>query len=321
MESLRFEANAGDYPACRPSFGEAILDDTLAGLRAGCVPEAMQKLFTGLLQFRRDAGDEAWSHFAKHDFPAHPVRPLLHESPFGRRSFEKPRGYAGDAVLLDYIYDPSSMPCDTDLGHEISAFETQTTACRSVRSRKDILARTIDETAAEFARPRIASIACGHLREAAQAAAVRAGRIGEYLAIDQDRESLAVVEREYGLLGVTPVHDTVRSLLGGKSPFSGFHLVYAAGLYDYLPAPVAARLTAVLFQMLAPGGRLLVANFHPRLPAIGHMETAMGWWLIYRTESEMQLLSAEIEKREIDSHRIFRDPDQNVVFLEIRRVP
>ena len=29
---------------------------------------------------------------------------MLHADPMARRSFEKPRGYAGDAVLLDDLY-------------------------------------------------------------------------------------------------------------------------------------------------------------------------------------------------------------------------
>ena len=34
----------------------------------------------------------------------HPLGELLHRDPFTRRGFDKPRGYAGDAVLIDYLY-------------------------------------------------------------------------------------------------------------------------------------------------------------------------------------------------------------------------
>jgi extracellular factor (EF) 3-hydroxypalmitic acid methyl ester biosynthesis protein len=299
--------------------GRKILDATFEGLRAGCVFESLELLRTRLLDFRANIDPELWSCFAKECFTTHPIRPLLHQSPFARRSFEKPRGYPGDAVLLDYIYNPASIPATSALGGEIAAWEAQTQSCRSVRARKDILAEAVDQAASEFSRTRIVSLACGHLREAQQARAVREGRMAQYVGIDQDGESLAVVEREQGADGVTICQDSVRSLLTGRSSLRAFHLAYAAGLYDYLATPVATRLTLRLFQMLAPGGKLLVANFHPRLPDIAGMETMMGWWLTYRDEKEVEALAGEIDPREIDSQRTFRDPHGNLVFLEIRR--
>jgi hypothetical protein len=42
---------------------------------------------------------------------------LIQEDPFTRRAFEKPRGYPGDAALLDYVYDgvnaAASLPVTT----------------------------------------------------------------------------------------------------------------------------------------------------------------------------------------------------------------
>jgi hypothetical protein len=62
----------------------------------------------------------------------------------------------------------------------------------------------------------------------------------------------------------------------GRQKFSGMDLVYAAGLYDYFQLSLAQKLTALPFEMLRAGGRLLVANFHPSLVDIGYMETAMN---------------------------------------------
>lgn len=33
----------------------------------------------------------------------HPLREIILSDPYSRRAFEKPRGYAGNAVMLDYI--------------------------------------------------------------------------------------------------------------------------------------------------------------------------------------------------------------------------
>ena len=53
----------------------------------------------------------------------------------------------------------------------------------SVRSRGEILADLIDETANGFKLPRILSIACGHLREGLLSAALKQGRVGELVAV------------------------------------------------------------------------------------------------------------------------------------------
>src|SRR3954468_18697149 len=37
---------------------------------------------------------------------SHPMAKFVLEDPYSRRAHDKPRGYAGDAVMLDYIYRP-----------------------------------------------------------------------------------------------------------------------------------------------------------------------------------------------------------------------
>ena len=105
--------------------------------------------------------------------------------------------------------------------------------------------------------------------------------------------------------------------MAGKARFEGYHFVYAAGLYDYLSDRVAARLTHIMFDMLAPGGRLLVANFAPRLPEVAYMETFMDWTLIYRTPEQMAVLSDNICGDDWKSHRLFWDAHGNIIFLDI----
>ncbi len=74
-----------------------------------------------------------------------------------------------------------------------------------------------------------------------------------------------------------------------------------------------------MFAMLRSGGRLLVANFAPNLPDIGYLETAMDWQLIYRDEAAMEALTVEIPDSAIKDRHLFRDPHNNIVFLEIER--
>ncbi len=300
--------------------GIAILEEACQGIQAGYVENSLDNLKLSLLDYRAELGPDPWSEFARRHFAVHPFRELVHQSPFSRRSYSQPRGYAGDAVTLDYIYGDLCHTNLSELGERIFQWELAAPGCESVRGRRDLLARYIDETVESTGDDAaILAVACGHLRELKLTKAWKQDRIRNFTALDQDAESLAIVRESFADHVVNAVSGSVRSIITGRHSYNNLDLVYAAGLYDYLQLPVAQRLTAVMFGMLKPGGRLLVANFHPCLEDIGAMETSMNWWLIYRKESEMEALTAEIDASQIAGMKIFRDRGGNLVYLELTR--
>ena len=273
-----------------------------------------------LSEIRRASDAVEWDAIFQSQAINHPVSRLIWQDPFTDHSFRRPRGYPGDASLLDYIYGIRPAPTDTSsIGAEIFKFNSDRQAPKSVRSRADVLARTIDEVADVRPSPRILSIACGHLREAQRSKAVVGGRVGEFYALDQDEESLAEVQRTYPGKGLHTIKQSVRAILAENVRFDDLDLVYAAGLYDYLSDRVATRLTRLMFDMLAPGGRLLVANFAPCVNDIGYMESFMGWKLIYREAEQMLACGSEINASEWKSQRLFWDEHESIVFLEITK--
>jgi hypothetical protein len=310
-----------------PASDSSVLDVARQMLGEGRIEEAVNGLVAGTRRLRDLMAPDDWSRFARDECRSHPTTGLIQQSPYTKRAFEKPRGYPGDAEILDFAYGCARLPeGTTELGARIYEFELQTSGSKSARARRDLLAATVDDIANQRHMPRVLSIACGHLREAQFSQAVSDGKVGEYVAFDQDPLSLAVVDRQhrygdqehrYGC--VKTIEGSVRSLLARRIKFSGFDFVYAAGLYDYLSEPVAAKLTALMFSMLAPGGRLLVANFAPEWECIGYLEAFMDWHLIYRNEAEMVELARAIPDQEVSSLTTFRDPYQNLVFLEVHR--
>jgi hypothetical protein len=181
-----------------------------------------------------------------------------------------------------------------------------------VRERRVLLAREIDTVASQVDQPRILSVACGHLREAELSHAVKEHRVGEFIAFDQDPMSLAEVARQHPETAIRPVAGSVRALLMGRTVFGHLDLAYSAGLYDYLSDNTARRLTQLLFDMLNPGGRLLVANF-ATCPEAGYLEAFMDWWLIYRDEDQMQALTLDNDPTQLACWRMFRDSENNVI--------
>jgi hypothetical protein len=98
-----------------------------------------------------------------------------------------------------------------------------------------------------------------------------------------------------------------------------FHLVYALGLYDYLPLPSAKLLTFKLFDLLTSGGVLLVANFLPDILECGYMETFMRWHLIYRTPDDLRQVCGLLPEEYVASIAIWTEDAGNIAYLRVTR--
>ena len=297
-----------------------LLDATLRRVDGGEAFDALEGLLLGLGAARRAVAPDIWrTHCDRHVRP-HPLFAAVHQAPFTRRAFSKPRGYPGDAVTLDWIYGLERLEPDApQVVRDLYAWEFQTPSCRSVRARRALLAEHIDQAGLRSPRPRILSLACGHLREARDATLLLDRRAGAFFAVDQDPQSLAVVAAELISYGVEPVRGSVRGILAGKLAYHDLDLAYAAGLYDYLADPVAIQLTRRLFAMLRPGGQLLIPNFNPSLRDIGYLEAFMDWWLLYRDDAAMVRLLSAVPEAALADVRMVRDRHGNITFLEATR--
>jgi SAM-dependent methyltransferase len=285
------------------------------------VDRHLDDLFGGLAELRRSLSPEAWRE-AVANCRRHPVIEVIHQDPLTSRAFKKPRGYAGDAVMLDYIYGREELwpePNSTALGRAIFRYTTSAPASEGVRCRRGFVAELLDRLADGVPQPHVLSVASGHLREANLSSAVRRRRLGRLVALDADAESLKVVSASYKPFGVEACHADLRKLLRGRTGLGEFDLVYSTGLFDYLQETIGRRLVTEMFNLLNPGGRLLVANFLPEIRDIGYMETYMDWNLVYRTRHDMIELTRDIPQREIHSLRIFAEENQNIIFLEVCR--
>lgn len=304
-----------------------VLDDAHRLFLQGDVDQGMREVRSGLLALRSQMTGEMWRDWVEAMARRHPLRELLHQCPMTRRAFDKPRGYPGDAVLLDYIYgtpvrDGGVLEVPEALGPFSEAIYHHcysASAPRAVRERRKILAKAIDQVATQRHRPRILSIACGHLREAQLTQSLPEGLVEIFYALDHDPETLAVVEKELAHFGVRPIHARGREILTGKVAFSDLDLIYASGLLDYLEDQPAQRLLERMLAMLRTGGRLLVTNFLPDIEDVGYMEAFMDWWLLYRTIDEMEQLAAGLPEDQVSTSRTFIEENHNIVFLEVER--
>jgi hypothetical protein len=91
------------------------------------------------------------------------------------------------------------------------------------------------------------------------------------------------------------------------------------GLYDYLPDPVAASLTRLLYSRLRPAGRLLVGNLVETPDTTWLMEYVLGWSLVYRTEDTLLHLADGLTPPP-SQRGITRDATGRCLFLDVERI-
>ena len=274
--------------------GEALvaqLDEAFGEIESGDAHSAIETLVVSLNRLRSSLPDGAWIG-AISLCRAHPIFRLLHRDPLTRRSYERPRGYPGDAVMLDMIYDHEAHGSSL-AGPGRAVFQYTAGNGRSpkaVRNRRAFIGGMIDEICLHKKQARILSIAGGHLREAELSGALAERRIADWVAIDQDARSVDECRRRFAGLPIRPLRGSVRDLLAGRIAVGTFDFVYAAGLFDYLSDSIAKALVSTMASLLAPGGKLLLANFAHSHVDSAYMEAFMDWRLIYRTEEDMQRL-------------------------------
>ena len=242
----------------------------------------------------------------------HPVSDYFHEDPFTRWSFEKPRGYSGDAQLIDFIYGHPSVAEEiataSPLGRTLYDYTKNAPSSVAVRERRDLLTRHVDAIAAERGpETEILTIAAGHLREADSSVALRERRIKRWVALDQDPLSVGSMVRE-------AIDGSVRGLLTRSQELGQFDFIYAAGLYDYLAEKVAVKLTQRCLEMLKPNGVFLFANFARDISDDGYMETLMNWALLLRSEADMWgIINASVDRNAVNARLEFGE-NRNIVY-------
>lgn len=287
--------------------------------------EIIHRLIVALHGMRQKLEPSVW-HSLVPLIQNHPVAAFFHEDPFTRWSFEKPRGYSGDAQLIDFIYGHPSVSAEiasaTPLGRTLYDYTSQSPSPVAVRERRDILTRYVDAIAAEKGpETEILTVAAGHLREADRSVALRERGIKRWVALDQDPQSVGLMARDFNGTCIEATDGSVRGLLMHPHKFGKFDFIYAAGLYDYLADKVAVKLTQTCMSMLKPNGVFLFANFSQDVDDDAYMETFMNWSLLLRSEADMwNIVNASVERNSVEAEVEF-GTNRHIIYATIKKLP
>ena len=264
-----------------------------------CV-DVMVELNGSLNEFSREMegssyAEVMWGYIFREVFP------YLMRSRFAERAYFKPKGYAGDFLMMEHIY--ADIPSgEGKLGEMIDKFCLQRPGSLAIRGRrlllKNQLLRISGERAGRGQTTRIMNLACGPNRELFDflAECQESERI-EALCVDIDSEALQYTNQH---VNIFPHRASIRlmsenvikwSLGRATHHIEPLDIIYSAGLCDYLDPKLFRALITQCYNHLNPGGTLLLGNF-TYYPDCLFLDKLLKWELIYRTENDLRELFA-----------------------------
>ncbi|HEY3636960.1 MAG TPA: hypothetical protein VGK90_02325 [Rhizomicrobium sp.] len=229
------------------------------------------------------------------------LTPELRGGAIWDRSYAKPLGYPGDFGIMNQVYDWQRVGNDSyqmllhRLGLEVA--ECIKTRMEVVRGEISKLLSARDANRAT----RILTLGCGSAREIETWFA--RGRFAsarvDFTLIDQEqraldyayRASYPYVLKSENRCRLNCMHISFTDVLrgtGGMDTLPPQDLIYSVGLLDYLTDRRAASLVKRLYELVAPGGMLIIGNMNETpLSNLWPMEFITDWSLHYRSEPQM----------------------------------
>lgn len=238
------------------------------------------------------------------------VTPEFLDGPIFHRSYFKPRGFPGDSEIMGYIYDQGRLG-DTPFGqicHHIGVVSGTFLDTRMDMMRDKLLDFGNRRVLENPGQPvRIANLGAGAAREVSSL--LRDSRFDtpiEFTLIDQDNIALkqAYQETFSRLRGFTNgtslncVHVSFKELMMAGKLFKTLQpqdMIYTLGLMDYFKTPMARLFAKSVYEQLAPGGEMVLANMRQCPETVRWLlEFVVDWSLIYRTEEELVSLVSDL---------------------------
>ncbi|MBK6848794.1 MAG: class I SAM-dependent methyltransferase [Proteobacteria bacterium] len=264
------------------------------------------------------------------------LTPLMLECPFVHRAYTKPLGYAGDYETMLQIYR------NTFEGASVFARVFHKLGCEEilaagVRTRKVFIEQAHEAEYTRFVNSspagtpfRVTSLGAGPAREVAAFLDQRATwpRPVHWTLIDQEEEALSLAYHDlFPRTANTNPSRTMRCMYMSFMQFLADpsstlsdepqDFIYSVGLFDYIQEKRGRMIVRALYDRLAPGGFLAIANALRPNTHFWYAELLLDWTLLYRTRDDMLALAGDLPP---DVERqVAVEPSNAFYFLVVRK--
>lgn len=261
------------------------------------------------------------------------LHPHLLCSPFAYRTYNKPLGYAGDYEMVNMILR-NPLEGSSLFAKSVNLWFLSQAPAVAHRNRIKYLTKLLAEETRLRARngqpARIFNLGCGPAVEIQKFLIEdEICNDASFTLLDFNDETLQHTSKVLEDLKTKfcrrtkielikrSVHQVLKEEAKPGTHQQGYHLVYCAGVFDYLSDRICKRLMNIFYDILEPGGLLIATNVDASNPSRNGMESLLEWHLIYRSSAQLNTLMPD---RAPPGSVHFRSDETGVnVFIEVRK--
>lgn len=263
--------------------------------------------------------------------------PILLNTPFVQRAYEKPLGYAGDYGLMLMFYEFNNMGNSLfdQFIHKYACNEPSAVANQNrVKFLSTLLATDIIKAKTTNQNFKITSVACGPAMEMRltieKLLANGFDKKIDLILLDQESEALDYSQKKIKLaangsenIKCIPIKDDAVMGIIKKANFSRLldnsNAIVSAGLFDYLSDRVSTKMIERLYEKLIPGGILLIGNVSDISPDRFSMNYLMEWNLFLRSPECLKKLVPKTIIEQGAKVEVIHEPLGINLFLRIKK--
>lgn len=256
------------------------------------------------------------------------VKDYIFQSKMLKRYYEKPRGYPGDFLMFEALYD--NRPLSSGIGYYFDKFVLDYPLAKSVVKRKDkmkqLLADMIRKNNVEILE--VLNIGSGSAREVREM--LRDNSIRRKINLtfcDQDSLALKFIRNNMPRYGenieISLLKGHIINMIGlgpgiSEIKFKRYDIIYSLGVVDYFFNNTLKRFVQSCYGMLKPGGTLIIASCSSRVPHIYLLLTWFCDWNFYARNASItkEFLSSGSKNGSI---KFQWEPYKNIFFIIVTK--
>ncbi|MBI1346941.1 hypothetical protein GC163_11705 [bacterium] len=254
------------------------------------------------------------------------IAPWFSLSWYMRHALSKPRGYAGDYLMLTAIYETRTK--SLGIGGYLDRYFLQTELGKAVKNRLLMAREFLVDELLQRRQMTVLDIASGPGREYTGPFDLPADTLMQVACVDQDEAALdsiqeAIVPQLPPQIQLTGVKHNALKMGNARLNIEAFgrrDVIYSVGLFDYIPTRLLVKMLTGIRNSLAEGGVIYLAFKDCRYYNATKYQWLVDWYFYQRTEEECRDLLVDAGYNMLDV-TMTRDETGSIINFICRKQP
>jgi len=212
-----------------------------------------------------------------------------------KRSYEKPRGYAGDYKVIDAIYQ--NRPQGENIELAVDTYFLDNPGSSAMRSRKKYILEIINNYINNNNKHPVSiiNVGCGPGTDILELLSQSdKSQFKSIDMVDQDEEALTYSKNQLSnYLDIVNFHkeNMLKFIVNNRKTLinqNKYNIVLCVGLFDYFDQKSSASLLNALYNLCDTNGIVVFSNWNTSNPSKHELEWVCDWYVYHRNRKQME---------------------------------